>query len=230
MGPGEPHRLTTQADLDGWPSWSPDGQYIAFLRDVGGGKAAVLLIPALGGVERKLTQREGDFGHWISHRLAWSPDSQWLIFSDTAPAEEAVSLFVISVSTRETRRLTSPPKTSGGDRSPSISPDGRSVVFVRGESNVGDVYSLVVSEELTAQGEPRKLSSQNVSPNDPVWTPDGREIVFRSGREFGARLWRSAASGSDTLKPLTFAETGAVFPAVSRQGHRLVYSQRLPES
>jgi hypothetical protein len=36
-------------------SWSPDGGEIAFLRDQGNGHFYVMLIPALGGPERKLS-------------------------------------------------------------------------------------------------------------------------------------------------------------------------------
>ena len=44
-------RLTTDPAPDRAPAWSPDGRRLAFLRD-----NAIYLIPALGGVERKLLQ------------------------------------------------------------------------------------------------------------------------------------------------------------------------------
>ena len=46
---GSPLRLTTDAADDYGPAWSPDGRFIAFLRALPSGKAAVLLIPAIGG-------------------------------------------------------------------------------------------------------------------------------------------------------------------------------------
>ena len=49
-------RLTSSPAEDRWPAWSPDGRSIAFLRYLPEGKAAVLLIPVLGGSERKLTE------------------------------------------------------------------------------------------------------------------------------------------------------------------------------
>ena len=43
---GRPLRLTTDRAADYSPAWSPDGRFIAFLRELPGEKAAVLLIPA----------------------------------------------------------------------------------------------------------------------------------------------------------------------------------------
>jgi Tol biopolymer transport system component len=52
-----PHRLTQDGADDINPVWSPDGSSIAFLRKLGiGNRFGVLLIPALGGQERKLAE------------------------------------------------------------------------------------------------------------------------------------------------------------------------------
>ena len=58
-------------------------------------------------------------------------------------------------------------------RYPSISPDGKSVVFSYG----GDLY-IVASEG----GEARKLTSHQAYDYSPVWSPDGKTIVFASDR------------------------------------------------
>ena len=48
---GPPLRLTTDPAMDSSPAWSPDGRFVAFFRSLPPGKAAILLIPALGGPE-----------------------------------------------------------------------------------------------------------------------------------------------------------------------------------
>ena len=53
LGEGEPVRLTSDPAMDLSPVWSPDGRSIAFLR-VEEDFASVILIPALGGQERRI--------------------------------------------------------------------------------------------------------------------------------------------------------------------------------
>ena len=72
VGPGTPLRLTTDPARDGPPAWSPDGRSIAFLR-AGRGSSTIVVIPALGGPERKIA--EGAF----QGGLCWSRNAQWLL-------------------------------------------------------------------------------------------------------------------------------------------------------
>jgi Tol biopolymer transport system component len=103
-------RLTTDPADDHSPRWSPDGRFIAFLRDLPQDKSALLLIPALGGPERKVAEISqvplspalpGPY-------LAWSPDGNWLVVSDRASPREPFALFLLSLENAEKRRLTSP--------------------------------------------------------------------------------------------------------------------------
>ena len=80
-------RLTTDPAPDHAPAWSPDGQRLAFVRD-----SAIYLIPALGGVERKLLQLpRGSLFLNLSAptSISWSPDGRFLAFNgaeDGAPS------------------------------------------------------------------------------------------------------------------------------------------------
>jgi eukaryotic-like serine/threonine-protein kinase len=122
---GPPLRLTTDAASDSSPAWSPDGRFVAFLRDLPSGKTAVLLIPAIGGLERKIAEI------FTSSRPAWSPDGNWLAINEKDSEIGPFALSLLSVDTGEKRRLTSPPKQSFGDFDPAFSPDGRSLALSR---------------------------------------------------------------------------------------------------
>ncbi len=132
IGGGPPLRLPTDPALDKFPAWSPDGRSIAFLRERGD-KDEVLLIPALGGPERRLAQTAHNLPWVLSMNppyLSWSPDSKYLVTVDRT-SEEPTGLFVLSVATGEKRRLTTPPAPALADTNPAVSPDGRALAFVR---------------------------------------------------------------------------------------------------
>ncbi|NEB81269.1 serine hydrolase, partial [Streptomyces sp. SID14478] len=66
-GAGEPRRLT-RGPADTAPAWSPDGQWIAFLRTANG-PAQVWLLPADGGDPEPVTELPHGAGAPV-----WSPD------------------------------------------------------------------------------------------------------------------------------------------------------------
>src|SRR6516162_4730168 len=118
---GPPLRLTTDPAPDLSPKWSPDGRFIAFLRILSPVKTAVLLIPALGGPERKIT--EIHTSNLPGRDLTWSPDNSSLVISDKDNPQEPFALFRLSLEAGERLRLTSPPAHIGGDNCPAFSPD-----------------------------------------------------------------------------------------------------------
>jgi Tol biopolymer transport system component len=100
--------------------------------------------------------------------------------------------------------------------------------------SVTDVYLLDLSTDLGPQGEPRRLTFLNQSVDSPVWTPDGREIVFSSGGHLSQHsLWRvSASAGSrpdSSPKPEPVGEEATTL-AVSSTARRLIYTRHLWDS
>lgn len=88
-GPGKAVRLTQHPAPDHHPAWSPDGSWIAFLRDVNGLERAILLIPASGGDERELARINMASAkvHSLDWPiLLWSADGKWLFTVDTETA------------------------------------------------------------------------------------------------------------------------------------------------
>ena len=228
---GPPLRLTFNPAYDYSPSWSPDGRFIAFLRDLSPEKSAVLLIPALGGPERKIAEIFSPsmaFRDLPSPNLAWSPDGKWLAVTDRDSATAPYALSLLSVETGEKQKVTSPPtKALGGDSDPAFSPDGKVLAFSRLiDFGIGDLYLLNLSsspEGLKPTGEAARVTFDNRGATGPAWSPDGREVVFSKG---GGEVWRIdvASRGSDT-KPRPIASLGAGIygVAISRRGQRLAY-------
>jgi serine/threonine protein kinase len=226
IGGGEPLRLTSDPAVDYWPAWSPDGRFIAFVRTQESGNA-LYLIPALGGPERRLAEKVG------KGTPAWSPDSKWLVTVDgTVPSGQPAGLQLVSVETGEKRRLTSPPKDSDGDRRPSFSPEGRALVFLRGlSSNAAQIYRLRLTKGVQPAGEPERLTNDTGDFRCPVWTGDGKGILYIAG------MWHGGAFVTRRLL-LTEKKSSAGYPSVlepmgveahdlalSPRGHRLAYTR-----
>jgi Tol biopolymer transport system component len=131
IGPGAPVRLTSAPAAEISPAWSPDGNSIAFLREIRSKIIlSIVLIPALGGGERIL----GDVA-WApmsapGQTLAWSPDGKWLAAYD-CPQGQPGGLWLISVETGSRRRLTTVADAMWVDDGPAFSPDGNSLAFIR---------------------------------------------------------------------------------------------------
>ena len=186
-----PLRLTTDPSPDFSPAWSPDGRFIAFLRLGPQGTASVLLIPALGGPERKLAAIATGFTSMPSPYLEWSPDGKWLVVSDRVSRQDPAALYLLSPESGEKRTLTFPPAHSLGDSAPALSPDGHSLVFSRDDDTpVGGLYLLALGAGLKPVGEPQQLTMGNRGFGRPTWTPDGRGIVFSFGGFGQQGLWR----------------------------------------
>jgi eukaryotic-like serine/threonine-protein kinase len=166
-------RLTNDPAPDVTPAWSPDGRYIAFLRLLSENRVGVFLVSAIGGPERKLTELSGETGG--NGGVAWHPEGKWLAFTDQN------SIYLISIDTGEKRKLTFP--TSGrSDDCPAFSSDGRRLAFSRNFTfGVSEMYLLALSQNLGPQGEAKQLTFKRQSSKCPVWTPNGREIIFSSG-------------------------------------------------
>ena len=227
---GPPLQITTGSASDYSPAWSPDGRHIAFLRDLSRERAAVLLIPALGGPERKIAEVFPS-GFLNCTDLTWLPDGNSLVISDRNSPKEPTGLFLLAIDTGEKRRLTSPPfpaiSSWNGDSCPSLSPDGRTLAFSRRVDVIADLYLLAVSNDLKVLGEGKRIELGNHSADAPNWTEDGREIIFWDTMQQSG-LWRidvsGSASRSNEPQPLVALGENAGDASISRRGHRLAYT------
>ena len=217
---GEAFRpLTNTPEAEGAPAWSPDGRLIAFRRG-----ALILTVSPLGGSEQTVIETRKPS---MLTRIAWTADSQSLIFSELTSTIGA-SLFLVSIATGEKRQLTSPSGPGIGDGWPSVSPDGRTLAFARYPTDDSPtIYLLPLSG-----GEPRPvLNNAGSNLYALAWSPDGREIIFSSDLTGFPRLWRIGAKSWPDAAPQPVASAGenARFPAFSRAGSgrplRLAYQR-----
>ena len=223
---GAPLRLTTHPAPDHAPAWSPNGEQLAFVRD-----DAIYLIPALGGVERKLVQLpHGSLFQKLSSptSISWSPDGRFLAFNsaeDGAPA-----IWIISAESGEYHSAGNPPKGYYMELSPAFSPNGRTLAYLRAR----DSYSRAVilqdmNRDGTTKGREREITSYDRRIEQVTWQPDGRALIA-AARTMGERsaLFRLTLGGK--LEPLGIDSGVLIWPSLSRAGNRLAYQKRLVDT
>lgn len=219
VGAGSPLQLTKTPETEYSPAWSPDGQHIAFLRQ-SADRAGFYLIPALGGVERKLSDASVHRVGGDSPFAAWSPDAKTLAIVDRGVESDPLSIFLLDVATGERKRLTTPPEKTVGDSVLTWSPDGSSIAFVRTASiAVQDIHIV----EL-ATGEVRRLTNENRRVFGMTWNANDGNLLFTSAKEPGVRLWRLSPKDGKTERVIGLGE-GAAFLAYSAKANRLAYTR-----
>jgi Tol biopolymer transport system component/DNA-binding winged helix-turn-helix (wHTH) protein len=216
VGAEGPLRLThTQSGYICCGDWSPDGQKIAFGRctDDGGG---VYVVPALGGVERKLTDVACSFG--TAGHAKWTADGKSLALVDSCAPPNPPGIILFSIATGEKHCVTAPPPYADpGDEGIALSPDGETIAFCRALTlGYEEIYTVELSgknlRRLTPVDKPTGITSF-------MWTPDGRYIVFGSDRTGAVRPWRVPPEGGAIEPETVYPNVGAL----TSDGQRLAY-------
>src|SRR5580658_5076681 len=104
IGTAEPSRLTFSPAMEYSPAWSPDGKRIAFLRSTAPNEAQLMLMPGNGGEAHALLTTSLNIDP-RDQRLAWSPDSRWLVLGHNGSNPKQQRLFTISVEPGEQRQV-----------------------------------------------------------------------------------------------------------------------------
>jgi Tol biopolymer transport system component len=221
---GEPHALTATSDNEWSPVWSPDGARLAFLRGDPAGAATVFTISRLGGEERKVAdvrpypRRRTNM---IGHLLAWTPDGRHVIVPERAEGD-ASRLFLIDTTTAAAQPLTSP-AAAEFDVEPSISSDGRLLLFnrVRGEFQ-SDVFVQRLGAGYKPDGPPRKLPSTAPWNGTPKLLEQRGEVLTSAGNIPRLSLWRQPLDGSAPPVSLGIIGDYATQSAVHQASGRIV--------
>jgi Tol biopolymer transport system component len=140
--------LTTRADT----AWSPDGRRIAFTATTDATGSQVWVVPAAGGLARRVTRGGG-------REPAWSVDG-------TLAFVRQARIWVVRPGRRAARRLMA---VRAG--APDWSPDGRRLAFQRC-APVCDVWTV------DADGDHRGRLTRGAGALHPAWSPDGRLVAF----------------------------------------------------
>jgi hypothetical protein len=180
----------------------------------------------------------------------WSPDGRWVIYSSYR--DDAMELWILDLSSGATHALT---HNGAVNVEPRFSPDGKRIVFTstayhkRFHVFVADIADGALTHLRRLTGEhkselPRYYYSAFDHEINPVFTRDGREVVYVSNRNhlYGTGgLWRISADAAEDAGEDADRSSGAhefhyeetnwkARPDPSPDGSRLVYSSYLGRS
>ena len=177
------------------PSWSPDGQTIAFMGNSHTGPWAIYAVAANGGPVRILSHAGEAEGY-----PDWSPDGQRLIFSEVPPLTQPREIHILDVRSNKATAL----PESAGYSSPRWSPDGRFLVAM----HAGDQFLYLFD---FGSGKWRPLAT--VPAYYPNWSHDGKYVYFLSLSAASRAVFRVAiANGAvEKFADLRGVERGPFF-------------------
>ena len=159
----------TRNDADDFePTWSPDGQKLAFTSTRSEFAEDIYVMNADGTDQRRLTPQPGR-----DYEPAWSPDGRRIAF--TSSRDGAREIYVMNADGTGQGRVTGDLGSYGGR--PAWSPDGQRITFQAdgtSEGNDGGIY--VINADGSEQH--RLAEIPHVWHCGPVLSPDGRRIAF----------------------------------------------------
>jgi hypothetical protein len=168
---------------------SPDGRFVLIIR------AGRLTTRPLESVEEKQILPQGSIpegSYWAS----WSADGKWIYYLQTNPSVQAGVLDLWRVETASSNKelvIKSAAKPYSGR--PTVSPDGRSIVFHR------DAALMIATVDGKNE---RVLLERGVSPmGDLTWSPDSTQIlgIVYSSNQWGLSLLTVSTGQVKPLAP-----------------------------
>ena len=209
-------RLTHNGGDDQFPRWSPDGKRLAFISEQEGGPE-VFLMDANGERATRIT-----FNATQDILGGWSPDGEWLVYYSEGTIEER-GLWLRNPDGVNLVRL-----TTGKDREPAWSPDGKHIAFVRWDGGNADLFVMRELSDGTWQDgvEVTRLTQHEADDMSPNWSPDARSIAFVSFRDGSAEIYSMRVDGSKQRR-LTKNAANDLTPDWSADGSRIAFVSSL---
>ena len=182
-------------------TFSPDGNYVYYVRGEGGSIAFVYQVPTLGGNPRKLATD-------VDTPAAVSPDGKQLAFVRHLAKQGEMSVLVVNSDGSGERKLVTrhvpgfyPLAWQGNSAGPSWSPDGKMIAVAAGTFGRG---ATVVAVPAAGGAEKPLAPEQWREVGRVQWLPDGKGVVMdgndQAASPFSSQLWQVSYPGGEVQR------------------------------
>ncbi|MCO7224791.1 winged helix-turn-helix domain-containing protein [Pleionea sp. CnH1-48] len=212
-------QITQSAANDLSPEWAPDGKSLVFFRYQD--DKCFIMQATLTETVPEVSRLLECFGTIHGNSMQWSKDGKILYFTSSRSYIDPYRLFAWSTETQQKEPLTNPsPGKSKGEVSIALSPDGKSLAFVR-DTNWGDteVHLMNLSDQSS-----HKLFALNGMKKAISWSKDSRHIIY-SGAKNSIKAYSldnqksyPIATNSQPIRVPAFAPHKDQLAVVSGQG------------
>ena len=200
-------QITQNGSLNLFPTWSPDGEQIAFISYMEGWPRLYVL-DRDGKQSRPLPGWEGE----LTAAPEWSPDGRWLAFATNRDGNSEI--YKMKISSGRLVRLT---HHRAIDSSPSWSPTGREIAFTSDRGGSPQIY-VMDAEGLNV----RRVSFEGNYNDLAAWSPQGDKIAY-AGRERTFDIFVLDLA-TEAVERLTFGPGNNENPRWSSDGLHLVFT------
>jgi serine/threonine protein kinase len=145
----------------------------------------------------------------LPETVAWAPDGKLVYASRTG---ENWDIWMVNSDGTGSKQLTA---DSFVDHQPSVSPDGRYIVFQSNRSGSRNIW------RIDADGnDPKQLTDGDYVDEAPVCSVDGRFVIFMSTRSGTQTIWKVGIDGG---APVQLTNRPSQLPLVSPDGKLISY-------
>jgi Tol biopolymer transport system component len=200
--------------FDSHPTFSPDGQQIAFSSD-SDEQRGLHKIDLLSGELTSLSRFE--FGEEPSSH-DWSPDgTRFAVVHDEGPARR--DIYVLNADGSGLRQISDALGTEQFD-APDWSPDGTQLVFL---SNLDGGEDLDIYTSNADGSNPVRLLNSDSIERFPAWSPDGTKIAFETNLDGNWEIYTINVDGSGLQNVSNSPDSIEGWPAWSPDGARIAF-------